>query len=346
MLPTALSQLIEALGKLIFGLIFAHWALENGYPTPKVAAAAGWGLTLGTALSTLYLLIEKKRFDRKRERETRQKNGFTSVSRSILCRRLAKLAIPMTLGASMLSLTKLLDMTMILRRLQSIGYSESAANEAVGSYTTLALSVYGLLPTLLNSLFLPLVPILSSAIAAGERDRQREIVATCYRLTAFCAIPASVGLSAFARPVLSMLFSNDARAVALASPLLSVLGVSVFLSCMISATNSVLHAYQMVNRPILSMLLGAVVKALSAYLLIGNASIGMMGAPISTLLCNTTVVILNLLFCIPVCGGIAFVKNFFAPMGLSVLSVIPSYFFYLFFLLNFLDIWYFDSHIL
>lgn len=330
MLPTAISQLIEAVGKLVFGLLFAHIALENGYATPQIAAAAGWGLTLGTALSTLYLVLAKHRFDHANKTETTKSLSASSIDSHKIRVRLARLAIPMTFGASLLSFTKLLDMTMILRRLQSIGYTESGANEAFGSYTTLALSVYGLIPTLLNSLFLPLVPMLSAAIAAGKREKQNEIVATCYRLTAFCALPASVGLSAFSRPILSILFSNEPEAVALAAPLLSTLGVSVFLSCMISATNSVLHAYQEVNKPIFSMFCGTIVKAIVAYVLIGNASVGIIGAPISTLLCNMTVVTLNFIFCMPVCKKISFFKAFFRPLGLSLLSVGSSYCLYLF----------------
>lgn len=297
MLPTAVSQIIEAVGKLVFGLLLAHLALERGESTEKIAAAAGWGLTISTALSTAYLLVEKWRWN-VREKESRIKKSEKGESQAYrqTWRSLAKLAVPMTLGASLVSFTKLADMTMILRRLQSIGYSEVGANEAFGSYTTLALSVFTLLPTLLNSIALPLVPLLSAAIASGDREKEGQMIETSYRLTAFFAIPASLGISAFARPVLRLLFSNEPEAVETAAPLLSLLGASVFLSCMITATNSVLHAYKEVNRPIVSMLVGAGVKIVSAYFLIGNPSVALLGAPISTFLCNAAVVLLNFYF--------------------------------------------------
>ncbi len=331
MLPTALSQLIEAVGKLAFGLLFAHVALERGAETAHVAAAAGWGLTLGSALATLYLLIEKARFGAK-EKHSRSKGASTAtVAYRFVWRRLARLAIPMTLGASLVSLTKLIDMAMILRRLQAIGYTETLANEAYGSYTTLALSVYGLLPTLLNSVFLPLVPMLSSAIASGDRVRQTQMVEMSYRLTAFFALPASLAISAFAHPVLSLLFSGETEAVALAAPLLSMLGGSVFLSCMISASNSVLHAYQVVNRPILSLVAGAAVKVVVAYILIGTPSVGLMGAPISTLLCNATVVLMNLAFAARLCDKLSIKEIFFTPLWLSTVAVGVPFGLYLFF---------------
>lgn len=318
MLPTAVSQILESLGKLLFGLLFAYIALKKGYGTPVVAAFAGIGLTLGTLLSVVYLMIKKVRFHKKQEKSRSRR---TLPSYQGIWKSLARLAIPMTLGASLVSVTKLIDMTMILRRLQAIGYSEVLANKAYGSYTTLALSVFGLLPTLLNSIALPLVPILSGAIAAGETQKQQHLIRTTYRLTAIFAIPAALGVSAFAEPVLRLLFGYDPEAVSLAAPLLAYLGVSVFLSCMITATNSILHAYQIVNRPILSMLAGAIVKIVSAYFLIGNPRIGLFGAPISTFLCNLTVVLLNLCFAAKLYDIPDMLSFFIRPLLAATVSV-------------------------
>lgn len=329
MLPTALSQILESVGKLVFGLLFARAALIRGCDTPTVAAFAGIGLTLGTAVSVLYLMIEKIRF---RKVET---GLFLSKAEKMpekyreIRKTLARLAIPMTLGASLVSVTKLIDMTMILRRLQSIGFSDVAANEAYGSYTTLALSLFGLLPSLVNAVALPLVPLLSAAIAAGKKREQEQIVKTSYRLTAMLAIPAALGISAYARPILLLLFGKEPEAVATAAPLLSCLGISIFLSCMITATNSVLHAYRVVNRPILSMLVGALLKTATAYFLIGNAKIAMLGAPISSFFCNAAVVVLNLWFSARLCRVTDLRSVFGKPLLSSTLSIGASYLAYL-----------------
>ena len=322
MMPTAISQLIEAVGKLIFGLILARWALDSGMEPPEVAAAAGWGLTLGAAASALYLACEKQRFCRSLEYRRKMKSMRVEIGESKgVLRSLARLAVPMTLGASAVSVTKLIDMTMILRRLQFIGFTETAANEAYGSYTALALSIYALLPSLVNSIALPLIPLLSGAIARGDEARQREMIRASYHLTAMVAIPAALVVSAFARQILMLLFGREAEAVDQAAPLLSMLGVSIFLSCMITATNSVLHAYRCVNRPIFSMLAGAGVKVLAAYFLIGSPRIGMLGAPISTLLCNLTVVILNLIFAARLQKTEELVSVFGKPLAASIPSV-------------------------
>ena len=325
MLPTAVSQILESVGKLVFGLGLARFALSRGYDTATVAAFAGGGLTLGTAISFLYLLIEKWRFRPTEEFASVEPNTAFSEKYREIWKNLARLAIPMTLGASLVSLTKLIDMTMILRRLQSIGYTEIMANEAYGSYTTLALSVYGLLPALVNSIALPLVPMLSAAIASGDREKQAQMIRSSYQLTTLFAIPAALGVAAYARPILLLLFPRELEAVAVAAPLLSYLGISVFLSCMITATNSVLHAYQSVNRPIFSMIGGAVVKIVSAYFLIGNPNIALAGAPISTFLCNAAVVLLNLYFASGLCRVNDLKSVFLRPLLSATLGVGASY---------------------
>ena len=322
MLPTALSQLLEAVGKLVFGLLFAHFALKNGADVPMLAAAAGWGVTAGTVLSTLYLAIERIRFAKKKgsKAKTEALQRDYRVEKKLL-----KIALPITLGSFLISLTKVVDMSMILRRLQAIGYSTSEANEAYGSYTTLAISVFALLPTLLNSIALPLIPILSSAISCKDRATEHKMIELSYRINALIAIPASVGITLFAHPILSLLFGSQTQAVETAAPLLSILGISVFLSCMITATNSVLHAYREVKKPIYSTLTGVLVKGVTAYFLIGIPAIGLWGAPISSFLCNAVIVMMNMHFVSRFCDTVDLKSLFVYPTLLSVLTVGIAY---------------------
>lgn len=322
MLPTAVSQLLEAGGKLVFGLLFAHFALLRGASVPELAASAGWGVTAGTVISTLYLAIERIRF---RKKETLHFDcDFPRKGHSVE-KKLLKIAFPITLGSFIISLTKVVDMSMILRRLQSIGYTSSEANEAYGSYTTLAISVFALLPTLLNSIALPLIPILSAAVAGGDRGTEQKMIELSYRINALIAIPASVGITLFAQPILSLLFGSQTKAVEIAAPLLSILGISVFLSCMITATNSVLHAYREVKKPIYSTLAGLLVKGVTAYFFIGIPAIGLWGAPISSFFCNAVIVMMNMHFVSKFCDSINVKSLFVYPTLLSVFTVGIAY---------------------
>ena len=76
--------------------------------------------------------------------------------------------------------------------------------------------------------------------------------------------------------------------------MLSLLAFSVVFSGLITTTNAILQAYGHARLPIYSMLAGGLVKLISAYALISQPSLQLLGAPLSTLLCNTVIVGINL----------------------------------------------------
>lgn len=298
MVPTAVSQVIEAVGKLLLGVLLAVWATRVGWPAERAAALAVLGLVAGSAISMLYLLFKN------RAQATvafSVAEPMTDRTRHIL-RRLAALAIPVTLGASLSSLTRIVDMTLILRRLGDAGGGGVSAVEAFGSYSTLAVPIYHLPSALIAGIGVSLVPTLTSAVADGARERQEDLVGTAIRLCTFVSVPCALGLTVFSQPILSLLFVGEEEAIRLAAPLLATLGISIPSACLLTVTTSVLQAHKKAFLPILSMLAGTAVKAFSGYILIGNSKIAMMGAPVSTLLCNLTAVGLNL-YLIGRCGA-------------------------------------------
>ncbi len=323
MAPTAVSQLIEALGKLIFGVGFAALALRRGLEIPAVAACAILGLSLGCALSACYLLLLKA-FEKKREYA---RENLPSAKESNL-RGLLRIAIPITLSSAVLSVTRLVDMAMIMRRLQSIGVSAPEANRIFGAYTTLAVPVFGLIPSLITPIALALVPQLSAAIEGEKKKEQALVSDRAIRLTVLLSMPAAMGITVYAHPILSILFRNESESVAIAAPLLSLLGGSVLFSGLITTTNGILQSYRRTWKPILSMAIGAGVKIIVSYVLIGIPQMGVRGAPISTFLCDVTVTVINLKFmssCVPGSEGVAGVgQTYGKPLLASVLSIAAS----------------------
>ncbi len=326
MTPTAVSQLIEALGKLILGVSFADIAIDRGYGIPAASAFAVAGLSIGTLLSAVYLLILKavdcgrssalilKDYD---ESENK-KGGIVGT--------LFKIAVPITLSSAVLGVTRVIDMALIMRRLQDIGYTSVGANSIYGSYTTLAVPVFGLIPSLITPISLALVPRLSSAIERGSAEAQSEVAGSSMRITVLFAMPASMGIAVYAKRILELLFSKQTEAIETAAPLLSLLGISILFSCLITTSNAILQSYRQTSKPIISMAFGALVKVVSAYILIGIPSVGVYGAPISTLLCNITVTAIDIYYinkCLPHTDSVAsvYARPFFASCMMMAVSL-------------------------
>ncbi|MBQ8849958.1 MAG: polysaccharide biosynthesis protein [Clostridia bacterium] len=299
MTPTAVSQLIEALGKLLFGVGFGVMALKLGAELPLAAAMSVLGLTLGIFISSIYLFIVKATQNHRdvSDINNRLDNRFgNGLGQSGTLSTLLRIAVPITLSSAVLSLCRIIDMALILRRLQSAGMSPTEANAVYGSYTTLAVPVFSLVPSLITPISLSLVPRLSAAIEAGDNDAEAEVADRAQRLTVLLSIPASMGIALYAKPILSLLFSGQDEAVEVASPLLAILGASVVFSGLITTTNAILQSYRQTVRPIVSMAVGSVIKIILAYVLIGIPDVGVYGAPVSTLVCNITVTVINLIF--------------------------------------------------
>ena len=318
--PTAVSQLIEAVGKLLFGVLFASLAVRYGCDVSVAAAYGILGLTLGTLLSALYLMILKGIEGKKRLKHA-QLGGQGTV------RTLLRIAFPITVSAAVLGVTRMVDMALILRRLSAGGLLAADANRIYGAYTTLAIPVFSLIPALITPIALSLVPQLSAAIASRADTGQTRVVTDAVRLTVLLAMPASLGITVYAEPILSLLFSGEAEAIAIAAPLLSVLGISVFFSCMITTTNAILQSYRKTEKPIVSTVTGSLVKIVGAYCLIGIPRIGVYGAPISTFLCNLTVTAMNLWYlhgCLPHTRALSVARIFGKPFAISVCSILLS----------------------
>lgn len=327
MKPTAISQLIEAISKLALGISFAIIGIKNGFSVPVISALAILGITVGTLLSMLYLFIARKRHNV----VLINKNDLAKEGYS---KELLRIALPITLGSAVISLTRIIDMTFIMRRLQDIGVSQFRANEIYGAYTTLALPVFGLIPSLITPISMALIPELTVFIKKKNIIGQMQTVEKSVRLTSILSMPASLAVTVFSKQILSVLFRGQSEAVEIAAPLLSLLGGSVFFSCLITTTNAILQAYGYIKLPILSMSVGVAVKAFSSYFLLGTKEVGVYGAPIGSLACNVTVVLLNFAFILRSKqnseNAFSVSRCFFKPFVSTVISIGTAYLAYAF----------------
>lgn len=317
MLPTALSEVLEAAGKLGFGLAFALLARSRDLPTPTVAAYAIFGITAGMALSALWLGASLVYFA---VRERTPHGTAALPARRRVLGELCRVALPVTVSASVMSLVSLLDTALISGRLQAAGFAPAVANAMYSSYGNLAIPLYNLVPSLLSPLTLALMPLLGACCAKGDHKGSETAFGSALRLTALFSIPAAMGLAVFARPILSLIYQGQDAAVSVAAPLLSILALSVPLAALITLAGAALQATGHTLVPVLAMGAGALVKLAVEVMLLAVPAVHIYGAPISTLACNATVLTVELIallrvlpFCMHAARGL--LRPFFAALG-------------------------------
>ena len=326
MWPTAVSQLLESLGKLLIGILLAKWSISEGHTLPETAAWTIFGLTVGVLCGMGFIWITKLLYNTQKINAEYAISGgelLEVASTGSILKELVIMAVPVTLSSSVMSIANLIDLTVISRQLQSIGFSEAGASALYGNYTTLDVPMFNLIPVLVYPIGYSLVPMVSALIVKQETLETKRVINSSLKSAAIIALPCTVGMAVLAKPILELIFSTDSllaryqkngsellldskfmslidettTSASLAAPLLSILAVSSFLVCMLAITNSVLQANKRPYLPLISMLVGACAKVVASYLLIGNEAIGVYGAPISTDICYVIVVLCNFYFC-------------------------------------------------
>lgn len=296
MIPTAVSQFLEAACKLGVGIAFALYAKNLGYGVHIQAAYATVGLTTGALAGMLCMVVAKMFFKEKQYDaqflEGAGENDEVSPVGALL-KKLLIIALPITVSASVMSLTNLIDAAIVQRLLQSTGLSQVSATELYGNYTSLAVPMFNLPPVLIYPISYSIVPLLAAAKKRGDKEKCVIVTESSMRVAMIVGIPCGLGLAALSRPILALLY-RDASSVSLAAPLLTLLAPSTAFICILSVSNAILQSAGFERKPLISMLAGAVVKIVTNFVLIQY--IGMKSTPISTFLCYLTVTTLNLYF--------------------------------------------------
>ncbi len=289
MTPTAVSQLLEALCKVGAGVAGAVCAIRQNAPPHMVAAWAIFGLTIGGAVSMLYLLALWIFRPREGDNPTDQPEPVRG-----LLRKLTAIALPVTVSSAVMSLSGMIDTVLLQRLLQQNGLTQEAATTLYGNYTSLAVPLFNLPPVLVYPIAYALVPLLTRCLTEGEAGKARgsTYIRSALTLALVLGAPCAAGLSALAEPILTLLYRSESAA--LAAPLLTLLAPSSLAVCLLAVTNAVLQAIGKAGLPVYSMAVGAGVKILSTVLLVPR--LGMTAAPVSTFLCYLTVTAMNLAF--------------------------------------------------
>lgn len=286
MAPTSVSQIIEALCKLVVGLGLAFWLVKQGKDPDVAAAGAITGVTVGTVVALIYMVLD---FFLSRGREDTHGTDRPDSAGSILAN-ILKIAVPITLSSSMVGIVTVIDSSLVQGQLQSaLDLTEKASRTLYGNYSG-ALNIYNLPTSLMAAITASVIPAVSAALARRDRRGAARITGSALRITALLSFPMGVGLFVLGTPIIRLLFPS--LNVEVAGPLLSTLGVATPFVCMVLVCNSVLQAHGFINLPVIVMVLGGIVKIVNNYNLVG--AIGIAGAPVGNILCFGLALVLDL----------------------------------------------------
>lgn len=287
---TAKSQTIEQIAKTIFTIVLVEIiAIISKNNIKIMAAVANLATTIATFISFSYMYGYYRLKKREIAIEIKESVNYIPTRVRKTLKKILKESIPISLSSLMSSFNKNIDLFTVIRGLK-IFMSEEQAKIQYGILSG-KVDTICLLPLSLNIPFVTaMVPSIAKSIAQQDKEQVSNKITKYIKITIFIALPSSIGLIIFARPILNILFPNARDGVVL----LQINSISIIFAMIAQTLNGVLQGCGKNNIPAIAFGVGMIFKFMTNVFLIKDENIGINGAAIGNIICNMTVCIIDL----------------------------------------------------
>ena len=295
MTGTAVSQVIEQAGKLIVGFTLAKAWLPKGVEYGAMGALLGVSASELMALIAIWIFYStnKKKF----AAQISVRSNFRPMGFKYVLSSLMRIAVPVTIGASIMPITSMIDSAMITRILESTGFTKSQSDGAfivLRSYITPIINMPAVLTV---ALAVSLVPAISAKMAERDKRGVRHASRTGIKLALIVGAPCAVGLFVLAQPIISMLYPKlTAADLVIADSLMKISAIGVLFLSLVQTTTGVIQGLGKPVGPVAYLAIGGAVKIVSIIVLMYIPGLNILGAALSSVLCYCVAGILDTIY--------------------------------------------------
>ncbi len=291
---TAKSQTIEQIFKTILTIALVELvAYITKYDTTLMAGVANLATTVATILSFVYIYMYYRTKKAEIATEIDQSVNYVPTRIRKTLKKILKESIPISLSSLMSSFNKNIDLFTVVKILKRF-MSESEAKIQYGMLSG-KIDTLCILPLALNVPFVTgMVPTISRAVATGDKYDFTKKANFFLEITVIIALPSTIVLFIFSDQILNLLFPNANSG----AELLKINAVSILFAMLTQTINGILQGVGKSNIPLIGLSIGMIFKFFTNIILISNESIGIKGAAIGNIICNSVVFIIGLLYLI------------------------------------------------
>ena len=327
MTPTAVSQIIEQIFRVLTMVLFASLLLPMGID--YAAAGASLGAFAGAIGGLLVLVYYHWKLDKDIEREygpnLAPPPGEEPTPLGAIIRRIFSLALPVSAASIMLPIVSNLDLLIVPQRLEVAGYTVPQATELFGYLTGMAVPLVNLATILTASLAVSIVPAISEARALKDTQRVYNQTAAAVRISNFVCFPAFVVVFVLATPISTLIYNAPG-----AGPAVLVSSFSIVLLGLHQVSTAVLQGLGHPKIPMINMILAAAVKVALNWILTAIPWLGIMGAAWATAADMGVAAVINLYFIRRYIGYRMELLQLFKTMAAAAVMAGAVYLFYSF----------------
>lgn len=325
MTPTAVSQIVEQIFRVVtmiaFASLFLPWGLD------KAAAGASLGAFAGAVTGLLVLVY----FHWKLEKDIKAEYGDNlkplpdsqQESKWKIIKRIFALSLPVSAASIMLPVVSNLDLAIVPQRLEVAGYSVNEATELFGYLTGMAVPLVNLATILTASLAVSLVPAISKARALNDDKMVYKQTASGVRISNFVCFPAFIIVMVLATPISTLIYNAPG-----AGPAVWVSSFSIVLLGLHQVSTAVLQGLGHPSIPMINMILAAAAKVVLNWTLTAQPELGIMGAAWATAADMGVAALINMYFIYRYIGYSVEIPQLFKTMVAAAVMAVATYFFY------------------
>ena len=290
MTPTATSEVVEQLVRVITMLVFAD--LFMPYGLAYAAGGASMGAGAGAFCALLVLMWFYRRLKRRLHAEIEAQDDSIPVeSAGHIIKRLLKLALPVSLTSLMLPIGANLDLLIVPQRLEVAGFNVRHATELFGYLTGMAVPLVNLATIFTAAMTISLVPSISESRALERFDSIREKIRLAFRVAMIITFPCFMGLFFLAEKVAALIYNAPGAAGAIQT-----MSVGILFLGMHQISTGILQGLGKTAIPVINMILACVVKVVLSWWLTAIPVLGIKGASMATVADFAVAAIINMGF--------------------------------------------------
>ncbi|ACD51020.1 stage V sporulation protein B [Clostridium botulinum] len=282
MSPSATSQLIEQIGRIIFGVGLAVVLLPKGIEYS--AGGAAFGATAGAVMAGIYLFSKYKKV--KKEYGIKKVKTNPDVLSNIL-----RIAIPISLGATVGSIMGLIDSIVVPQKLLEAGFTNMQSTVLYAQLTGKASVIVNVPLTLSMALCISLIPIIAENFILKNYVEVKRKINMSMKMSAVIAIPCMFGIFFLAEPIMRLIFPGRFAG----AEILKYLSLSIPFIILTQTTTSILQGTDNYVLPVINLFIGCFIKGILTWILVPIKALNIYGAVIASITAYLVSSILNLI---------------------------------------------------
>ncbi|MDO4543691.1 MAG: polysaccharide biosynthesis protein [Clostridia bacterium] len=286
---TGVSQIAEQVFKCVFGLSLAAYFMQKTGQPLDGACGALLGIAISEAIALIIMMLFK--FAHRRDCMPLDADRQAKDKRPVL-RTMLKIAIPITLGASILPITSIIDVSMIYSIMKGVN-----VDQAYVALSTYVRSIINLPASVTVALAMSLVPAISASVARKDEEGVRRASRMGVKLSMFIGLPCAVGLFVLGAPIVEMLFRNVSDdTLKIVERIFMVASFTVIFISLVQTATGALQGIGKHRIPVYCLLIGAAAKIVVNLVLLPMESVNIVAASWSNVACYGIAGILDVIF--------------------------------------------------